>query len=354
MAKKKTRRIFIINNNIGPRLKKLREKAGKSIFNVATELGIDADLLERFELSEAFPTREVLDRICRTFKKKDIYFLSDEPLHELMVGELIRIHRKKKKMNQVQVADLMSISPIRLSDIERNRLLPSIDNLVVLCEALSIKYNVMREAYDHSVDEGVTNHRKVVRTSNPELAAITGKNLSDIMMATNTNNRQLAKTLDVSLSCVNAWKRGATKPHGPNQRRLEKYFNVYEGWFEDDHEIEVGEQQTMSDIQENNEANIVVDDEPFVVIGIGLTMDDKTDYVVFLGVGDCPVGFTNNLNEAYQVSVLEDDLLLYHSSVVCVKVQDLLQSGQLRFVSDNNTKGQFVLHKEDLKAIVRK
>jgi transcriptional regulator with XRE-family HTH domain len=61
----------------------------------------------------------------------------------MQIGNKLKVHRRKKRMRQKELAAMSGISNTYLSDIENNRTVPSLKTLVRLCAALDVDIKEM-------------------------------------------------------------------------------------------------------------------------------------------------------------------------------------------------------------------
>lgn len=63
-------------------------------------------------------------------------------------GIAVRKHRKKKKLSQDKLADLINVSRITISNIESGKFATQLYIAMLLIDVLNIKYNVLFECLD--------------------------------------------------------------------------------------------------------------------------------------------------------------------------------------------------------------
>ena len=61
------------------------------------------------------------------------------PKHRRLLGEAVRTARKEAGLSQEKLAEKADLSTVFISRIERGRESPSVDNLVKIAKALSIR-----------------------------------------------------------------------------------------------------------------------------------------------------------------------------------------------------------------------
>ncbi|WP_147181722.1 MULTISPECIES: helix-turn-helix domain-containing protein [Alphaproteobacteria] len=78
------------------------------------------------------------------------------------LGGRIRLRRKVKRLTLAQVAEAAGISTAQLSQIERGNAMPSVDKLVLLCQAIDMPVSWLFDGADHT-GPASTESRLIVR-----------------------------------------------------------------------------------------------------------------------------------------------------------------------------------------------
>lgn len=124
-------------STVAEKLRLIREGRALSLEDLAEATGIAAELLRRYEAGEAAPSLKELELLSDALDVTVRYFLDSTP-GSLGLGRRLAEAREKAGLTLTELAARVGVSVSLLSQIEHDKVVPSLDTLERLAQALGI------------------------------------------------------------------------------------------------------------------------------------------------------------------------------------------------------------------------
>ncbi|OLT31616.1 XRE family transcriptional regulator [Rhodococcus sp. CUA-806] len=130
----------------GARLRRLRERRGWSVDDLAGKAGVSRQAISTWETSKALPTPALLKKIASALQVaiEDLVLI---PSSDIQIGDL----RVRAGLTQAEAAAGLSVSATLIVDIERGRKPVNEDRLQAFAQLYGVESEEIREAWQRAI-----------------------------------------------------------------------------------------------------------------------------------------------------------------------------------------------------------
>jgi transcriptional regulator with XRE-family HTH domain len=162
----------------GKTIRSFRQKRGLSLADLSERSGLSVSYLSEIERGKKQPSLDTLEKLSTALNISKQGFFTESPTSPsvLATGEKIILLRQKKNLSQTQLAEKAGISTTYLCQIERGHVIPSLDTLKALAEALGVSpqdlmgtpshvgYRIKKVRQERCITQAELAHRAQVST----------------------------------------------------------------------------------------------------------------------------------------------------------------------------------------------
>ncbi len=129
----------------GAKIREIREERGMSLSDLSAKTNLSVSFLSEIENGRKKPSLKSLDKIAEVLNINKTLLLDMDTENGIEMGEKIRLLRNKNKWTLAQLAEKTGYSTSYISDIERGKVIPSVDAIKKLSDIFDVPANTILE-----------------------------------------------------------------------------------------------------------------------------------------------------------------------------------------------------------------